>query len=44
MENTIFADEGQLYIPLLVGVISLVLILWAIDLFRKELSDLGDKL
>lgn len=43
LENTVFADEGQLYIPLLIGFISVMMLLWLVDTFRRELSNAGDK-
>jgi hypothetical protein len=44
LENTVFADEGQLYIPLLIGAMSLGLLFWLITTIRKELMNIGDKL
>ncbi len=44
LENTVFADEGQLYIPLLIGAMSIALLFWLVDTIRREISSLGDKL
>lgn len=40
LQNTVFADEGQLYIPFIIAIGSLLLMNWAISFFREHLTEL----
>lgn len=44
LENTVFADEGQIYIPLIVSIAVILLLKWAINEFREKITQVTDKL
>lgn len=42
LENTIFSGEGALFIPLIIGAMSIHLLLWSVSFIKRNLTKIGD--